>query len=338
MSKFTQLMLKYSYGDLELEEALHFEKILLENQDLKKEYLTNKRLDEYMRVQNLMQQVLSDPELPEIESITKNDVNNHIFNEGKQNINIASFINGEIVQNNEIEKLINEAEREMFSTGIDCKTMEWVTGWKEENKDQYDKYTLELINYVKSGMIQGSKPVIKKIRKKKGKTRKLLVYISSVAAVLMMASGIMVLYNTRINPNELYAEYYKPYKVISEQTRSFEEKYNIKYKNAIQYYENKNFSEASKIFNELLIGDDKSAKIQLINGISHLEEQQYEKALLSFEAIIHANGEYFIEAKWYLAMTYLKKQDIKSARLILKELTGTPGYYKEKAKELLKKL
>jgi len=339
MSKYTELMLKYIDGELVLNKAFQFEKIIIENRDVKNEYELNKRLDEYMRVQNMMQEIQNDPELAEIEFASKGEVSNHIFNEEDTDQSIAFFINGAITQNNELEELVDESEREIFTSGIDSVINEWVKEWDDERNQNHpkDKYTLELIDFVKSGMDDYLQPESRTIRNNSNKTRRLLVYLSSVAAVLLLGFGLTVLFNSKSGTN-LYSQYYQPYKVVDGQTRSVDQQVNLKYKDALKLYNNRNFSQASDLFKELLNTDSNSAKIHLLYGISLMEEQKNNDAIINFKAIINNNGEYIIEAKWYLALAYIKIQDIKSAKILLNELTETPGYYKDKSKELLQKL
>jgi len=340
MSEFTKLMLQYSEGELEMNEALLIEKRILENEGLKKEYLLNQRLNEYMRLEQMMQQIHNDQGLAEIEATTKDDINKYVSIEAEKDQGVALFINSAIKQNNEVEILIDGAEREMHISGIDNQVNEWVQAWEKEKiqSDNPDSYTRELIDYVKLGMNEGLKPEIRLLDNKIRKKSRLLVYISSTAAILILVLGFSSLFNSKTSPNELFADNYEPYKIVNEQTRSYEYQYNNKYIEAIKLYQKGIFIEAGALFKELLNDNPKPAKIQLLYGISQLENKQYDSALANFKEIIDNNGEYVIDAKWYMALIYLKKDDIKSAGLLLKELAETPGYYKDKSKEILEKL
>lgn len=340
MSEQTELMLKYADGELEKNEAYSIEKMLKENKDLRKRFLLNHRIDEYMRVRQLLDEVQSDPDFSEIQALTKTAINEHILDDKKQDENIIFFINGALSSNKKLEMQVADAEHEMYVSGIESQTYDWVKSWEEQkqNGSNQDKYTLEITDFVRSGMRtefheEKQIPVIKNTIYKK-----LLMQISAAAAIIIFALGIWSIIGPKNTPGELYAAYYQPYNVIDGQTRSLEQEVNSKFKEGVKLYKSGNYSQAALIFKDLLNIDNGASKIKLLYGISQMEQENYNLAIFSFKEIIAANGDYLIESKWYLAMCYLRLDDINSAKVILKELSKIPGIYKSKSLDLLEEL
>nr|MDA3952788.1 hypothetical protein [Bacteroidales bacterium] len=93
------------------------------------------------------------------------------------------------------------------------------------------------------------------------------------------------------------------------------------------------------LFEQVLQTRKKDMAAKLYSGITYLEEEKYQKAKTSFDNIISNNNNLFIEqAKWYLALCYLKTEKIEDAQVILSEIVKEESYYKEMAVGVLKDL
>ena len=58
----------------------------------------------------------------------------------------------------------------------------------------------------------------------------------------------------------------------------------------------------------------------------------------NFSTLIRDFDDLDLQAKWYLALSYLKSDDRENARKMLRELGETENSYASKAKELIEKL
>jgi hypothetical protein len=337
MSNYWELMLMYSDRELGMEDALKIEKTISENKDLKKGYLLNRQIDELMRVHLMMEQIKADPEHDNIELSAKLDVAKSIESPDNSNNGLVFYINGSIADSKSTENLINESEREMYHKGIDNETSRWVQMWKEESVENSskDKYTLEIASYIKRGMEETISPQIG--RAKRETKRKLIYRISAVAAILILAFGIWGIFGPKSTPDDLFSEYYKPYNIIDGQTRSYKQT-DEQFVEIMRIYKAGQYNNVTLKLKSWIKKDNNSPKILLIYGIAQIEQHNYENAIFIFNEILKDGGEFSIEAKWYLALCYLKIKNNNKAKDLLRDLSKTPGIYKDMAIELLDEL
>lgn len=122
--------------------------------------------------------------------------------------------------------------------------------------------------------------------------------------------------------------------VISAEMHSYWER-------GVNYYEDSSFEQANReieTFLSLIPSDVEASQYHLYLGISYLFSDEYEEALTHFEQInllgIHRN-----DAQWYLALTYLKMNEIQALKQALNTIISTPGQiYGKKAEELLEQV
>jgi tetratricopeptide (TPR) repeat protein len=167
-------------------------------------------------------------------------------------------------------------------------------------------------------------------------------YLYSVAAsiALLIATGIFVQRFNNLNTNNqvIYEKYYSPYEV-SVAYRSGNTEIDRLLFNAFDRYEKKDYEQALGLFEEVLQSREEDMAANLYSGITYMEEEKYQKAKTSFNKIILNNDNMFIEqAKWYLALCYLKTEKNDDAQVILSEIIKEESYYKEMAVWVLKDL
>jgi hypothetical protein len=165
-------------------------------------------------------------------------------------------------------------------------------------------------------------------------------YYAAASAALLIASGGLVqrLNNPSLDNNTVFEKYYSPYEV-SVTYRSGDTEVDRLLLNALESYEEKDFAQALVLFEQVLQTRKKDMAAKLYSGITYLEEEKYQKAKTSFDNIISNNNNLFIEqAKWYLALCYLKTEKIEDAQVILSEIVKEESYYKEMAVGVLKDL
>lgn len=167
-------------------------------------------------------------------------------------------------------------------------------------------------------------------------------FFYSVAAsiALLITTGVLVqkLNNPNTDNQAIYEKYYSPYEV-SVAYRSGNTEIDRLLFNAFERYEEKDYEQALELFEEVLKSRDEDMAANLYSGITYMEEEKYQKAKTSFNKIILNNDNMFIEqAKWYLALCYLKTEKNDDAQVILSKIIKEESYYKEMAAWVLKDL
>jgi tetratricopeptide (TPR) repeat protein len=160
----------------------------------------------------------------------------------------------------------------------------------------------------------------------------------AAAAVLIIAAGLWYIIpaETSTSYQELYTAYFEPFDSPgSGLTRSTENEKDLKARAYIAY-DAKDYSGASKLFVDLLKQkDDPIAYLCL--GSSWLALNKPEEAEKVFTHILQNHGDLVTQAKWYLALTFLRQGKIERTKATLWEISNS-STYGEEARELLRKL
>ena len=156
----------------------------------------------------------------------------------------------------------------------------------------------------------------------------LLRYGIAAAFTIATTVFIWVITNKPRNVQELYAEYYTPYEggplLRGEEQDSMQM--------ALSAYYQEDYPKALSLFLNL-----KSPKRLLLIGNCHINLDQYEEAEQALRKEYSTpNTLYKEEAKWYLAMLYLKQGQKEQAVKMLEELSE--DYYYDRAQDILEEL
>ncbi len=82
----------------------------------------------------------------------------------------------------------------------------------------------------------------------------------------------------------------------------------------------------------------KYAEVQLYYGITFLELEHYPLAKITFDKVLlHKNSGFVDDAQWYLALLFLKQNDLETCKTYLEQIPEDSNYY-EKARDLFKQL
>ena len=164
-------------------------------------------------------------------------------------------------------------------------------------------------------------------------------WIAAASFTILISIGGLTYYHTHqpSSNDEIFDEYYKPYEVTVA-FRSADTEINSLLTNALQAYQQENYDQALVLFQQVLEKrDDISA--QMYSGISYMEIEKYRKANKSFQDVIKAKDNLFIDqAKWYSAMCYVKLDEIKNAKFLLMDLSQSSAFYKKKSAEIIREL
>ena len=131
------------------------------------------------------------------------------------------------------------------------------------------------------------------------------------------------------NTSDLYASNFKPFKASN--VRS-EVKEGI-YWSAVELYQKQDYKAALGVFQD--VSNEKYQNQRyLFMGNCHLMLGQTEEAIVVLQKV-DEKSEFIADAKWYLALSYLKKDRVEKAASLLEELTKQGNLYQNKAQKLL---
>ncbi len=168
------------------------------------------------------------------------------------------------------------------------------------------------------------------VNNKSGKVRK-MVFAALSAAALIAIVFTFVIPSSKTNNKGLYAEYAQ-HDAVNNTVRGGTQEALMK--EASTSYNNKNYAAAIKPLEQL---KDSSAQAAFMLGVSYMETNVFDHAVAVFDLLTYGHSIYKEKAEWYIALTYLKKEDIVKCKDQLKAIANASSYY-AKAQELLKKL
>ena len=106
------------------------------------------------------------------------------------------------------------------------------------------------------------------------------------------------------------------------------------YEKAWGQYLELNFEEALTYFETIQEGDPFYEEIQFFSAISYLNTNEIPQSISLLSTLANSpNHPLTMEAKWYLALAYLKSSDLEKAKTILTEIQADEESYKRKAAE-----
>lgn len=157
--------------------------------------------------------------------------------------------------------------------------------------------------------------------------------IGAIAAILIAA--IFVFYPKDPTMSSLYEEYHNWEELPSHTTKG-DGANSIKELESL--FRSENYNGVIILANSLNITAS-SPQAWLYIGVSHLELDQYQTAIQSFDHLIQSNSIDFHKGYWYKALTFLKQDDKEKCIEVLKIIVANPTYFShENAKKLLKEL
>jgi hypothetical protein len=102
-------------------------------------------------------------------------------------------------------------------------------------------------------------------------------------------------------------------------------------------YEDGDYKKAVQLFSELYKENEASYYLfYKANALLKLGNSQ--QAIISLKQHLKAQDSLTEKSNWYLALAYLKENDIANAKKVLKSISNKKGYNSKKAQELLQKL
>jgi tetratricopeptide (TPR) repeat protein len=161
-------------------------------------------------------------------------------------------------------------------------------------------------------------------------------YAAASIAMLIMITGMLYLIVPKDYSNErLFSMYYNSEKVLNVSRSADNQLFD-----ALLKYQQKEFAEASRLFEAILRDDENNIVIRFYSGIAYIETQNHQDAIAAFKKILEGEDNLYTEhASWFLGLTYLRVNETEKAVEVLQNIVNSPdNYYNSQAKELFLKL
>lgn len=181
------------------------------------------------------------------------------------------------------------------------------------------------------------KSQLQSLHQKQSKRNSYLVFGLIIIAAILSLLAAFFLWNKKPSSEAIFAQYATVYpNTYAPVTRDAK---TDKQMLAFQFYESENFTAATPAFQELLESKNNS-DLRFYYAMSLFNTENLEHAKQELQQVISsADTQFATQAKWYLALIYLRKNQLSDCRFLLEELQiGSDDYKKEEIKALLEQL
>lgn len=187
-----------------------------------------------------------------------------------------------------------------------------------EEKDKIDKAIEQAIRQVGKERDAEDIATLQRFmtkRQQKSKVRKLVMSITSIAAIIAIVFSLNIYQDNR-RMDKLFETYYTPLEYDSQLMSRGEETISSDLTHAMEAYQNKDYATALQRFNAIPQMDE---NYRIYKAICLLETDKTKDAISLLEELV-GNGEgmeYYQQACWYLALAYLNNhEDDKALELL----------------------
>lgn len=173
---------------------------------------------------------------------------------------------------------------------------------------------------------------------KKTKIRSIKIWRCAAAGVALLIGVSALLYFMLRSPlNErLYNENFEPYSFAE---RSDQPDTITQFDKALIYFNSGNYEKSWAMMKNADTSCPSYIASLFVRGISAMEINKHDDAVIAFKKIIKDNSTRFIErAEWYIALCHLKKNDTDNAKIWFKKIAGSDSYFRNKAKNILERI
>lgn len=165
----------------------------------------------------------------------------------------------------------------------------------------------------------------------------------AISAVLLVLVVMIPVWNSIMHepdPGEIYASFYQKYPNLESVRGDGDELDAISQarNDAYTAYDLEDYPAFISYITSLPQGYSREGVDQFYLGISYLEEEQWQEAIVAFQKVSNSSTQYAAEAKWYLGLGYIAGDDCESARSVFISIQRTGSARAAEATEILKKL
>ncbi len=165
-------------------------------------------------------------------------------------------------------------------------------------------------------------------------------YVAAATIAVLVSVGILLTQRMKEESLsvDLMSEFYSPYS-MNQNFRTVVSDKNDLLMLALENYENGDYSSARKSFEEISKTDPDNYAVLFYLGITYIETEAVDKAVLMFDKIIDNKGNLFVEqSEWYKGICYLKLDKKEEAFKQFEIIAANDGFFKKRANEILEKL
>ncbi|MEO9893706.1 hypothetical protein [Aurantibacter sp.] len=156
---------------------------------------------------------------------------------------------------------------------------------------------------------------------------------ASIALVVGLTSWFFFFNNSSANLNELYISNFSPYENVVHPIERGNQIEDLMTR-AFTAYEDEDYTKALELFKELNVKNNDSY-IDFYEAIILMQLNRHEESVALLNNYIQQNGELKDRAHWYLALTYLKLDDVAKSKVELQKLITLGSFKLSAAQELL---
>lgn len=154
-------------------------------------------------------------------------------------------------------------------------------------------------------------------RQQKSKVRKLVMSITSIAAIIAIVFSFNIYQDNR-RMDKVFEAYYTPLEYDSQLMSRGKETISLELTSAMEAYQNKDYATALQRFNAMPQVDE---NYLIYKAICLLETDKIKDAISLLEELV-GNGEgteYYQQACWFLALSYLRNHEEDKAMNIIQD-------------------
>ena len=169
------------------------------------------------------------------------------------------------------------------------------------------------------------------------KTKNLFWYAAASVIVLMVVFTSLMR-SRSYTSQQLYANYYQPYKSGESVSRSASSSYNG-LNTALREINQGNYQDALESMSVIPAKERDGYSINFYSGVAYQELGEYNRAIGSFTEVVHHGDNLLVEqSEWYIGLCYLRIDERQKALEQFRLIASRKGFYGEQSSELLKQL
>jgi tetratricopeptide (TPR) repeat protein len=167
------------------------------------------------------------------------------------------------------------------------------------------------------------------------------LFAIAASFTLFIGIGLLMLFHNQLtHPDDLYASYFETYpSIYSQRSVGGDSPLGIIKEKAFLAYEKENWDESRSYFRQLFEKNPEKVEYPFYLGVINLKLDNPDDAIEQFQTILENKNPLFEDqAIWYMALGYLKKNNIERSVHYLNRIISEDMANKEKASELINKL
>jgi cytochrome c-type biogenesis protein CcmH/NrfG len=166
--------------------------------------------------------------------------------------------------------------------------------------------------------------------------RFVLLKVAAVVMLIAVSAVVVFQLNRPSSPQDLFTQHFEPYPNEFVSAKRGDDIAADPIVQAFQAYDNQNYNAAIEGFTRIL-DEEKNVMVLFYLGSAQLAQNQSQSAIATFERFLEISEDSVTEAKWYLALSYLKEARAEEARVLLEEIKEDDEYGKQ-ATRILRRL